>query len=117
MNVLTKDQILAAEDLGKELVSVPEWGGHVYVKVMSGAERDAWEASIVGTTGSQRNLQNIRARLVALTACDGGGLRLFSDADVGELGKKSSKALDRVFAVAQKLNALTEDDIKELEGN
>ena len=77
MDCLTKDQILAAEDLGKELVSVPEWGGHVYVKVMNGAERDAWEASIVGATGSQRNLQNIRARLVALTACDGGGLRLF----------------------------------------
>lgn len=114
---LTKEAILAKQDLATELVSVPEWGGHVYVKMMTGIERDAWESSIVGTTGNQRNLNNIRARLVALTACDDQGCRLFSDADVGELGKKSAKALDRVFAAAQKVNALTESDIKELEGN
>lgn len=117
MDCLTKEQILAAKDTRTEIVSVPEWGGHVCVRVMSGAERDAWEASIVGATGNQRNLANIRARLVALTACDGEGHRLFSDADVVELGKKSAKALDRVFSAAQKINALTDEDIKELEGN
>lgn len=117
MAMLTKEQILAAEDVSSEVVSVPEWGGDVRVKMMTGTERDSWESSIVGTNGTQRNLYNIRARLVALTACDDQGCRLFSDADLVELGKKSAKALDRVFAVAQKLNALSESDIKELEGN
>ena len=29
MNILTKDAILAADDLPREIVPVPEWGGDV----------------------------------------------------------------------------------------
>ncbi len=41
---LSKDAILAAKDtkLSGE-ISVPEWGGSVYVKTLTGTERDAFE--------------------------------------------------------------------------
>ena len=40
---LTKDQILAADDMGMLKLAVPEWGGDVYIRVMSVGERDASE--------------------------------------------------------------------------
>ena len=46
---LTKDQILEANDLQSESVTVPEWGGDVLVRTMTGADRDAFEASMITT--------------------------------------------------------------------
>lgn len=117
--MLTKDQIFEIKDLQVELVDVPEWGGQVYVRGMSGSERDAFEASVVDLRGSAQkvNMQNIRARLVSLTACDQEGNRLFSDSDIIELGKKSAIALQRIFDVAQRLSGLSKEEMNLLEKN
>ena len=69
MALLSKAQILAADDTKQETVEVPEWGGEVIVAVMSGHARDRLEASIVGKNGGQ-NLQNIRAKYVAASLVD-----------------------------------------------
>jgi hypothetical protein len=116
---LTRDAILAAEDLRREPVPVPEWGGTVYVRTMTGTERDAWEmmAFTVKDGEASVNRDNIRARLAALTVCDETGELLFSVDDIDALGKKSAPALDRVYAVAQRVNAVSAEDIKELSGN
>lgn len=114
--MLTKTEILQAEDLKKEVVSIPEWGGDVIVRTLTAHERDNFEASL-RDEGDKINLDNIRARLCAITICNESGERLFSNEDIIELGDKSAAALDRVFTVAQKLNAMTPEDIKELEKN
>lgn len=116
MPILSKSDILAAVDAKIELVSVPEWGGEVYVRGMSGLERDAFETSIVQQRGKsqQVNLSNIRAKLCATSICDESGKLLFTPGDVNELGKKSAIALQRVFEVAQKLSGIGADDIDEL---
>jgi len=113
--MLNKEQILAVHDLVTESVEVPEWLGCVLVRALNGTDRDAFEQSIID--GKKTNLKNIRARLCALCMVDDDGKRLFSDADVNALGQKSASALDRVFRVAQKLNGLSPDDVKELEKN
>lgn len=119
MSTLTRDQILQANDLAKELVPVPEWGGDVWVRGMTGAERDKFEASIVQQKG-QRNssfnlvMTDIRAKLASATICDESGIRLFSEADVKKLSEKSAVALQRVFVVAQKLSGIGEKDVEEL---
>ncbi len=86
---------------------------------LTGAERDAFEQSIVETRGknTRMNLRNIRAKLVALTVVDEDGNRIFSDEDAEALGKKSAAALDRIFAVAQRLSGLRPEDVEELAGN
>jgi len=119
MALLTKDAILQAQDLPTESVHVPEWSGDVLVRALTGAERDAFEQSIVEQKGksTKMNLQNMRAKLVALTVVDEGGNRLFTDADAKLLGKKSALALNRVFEVAQKLSGLTPEDVEELAKN
>jgi hypothetical protein len=115
MTLLNRDAILAVNDLKKELVKVPEWGGEVYISAMTGSSRDAWEQALV--SGKGNNLANIRAKLVAFTAVGEDNKRIFTDADIEALGNKSGAALDRCVKVAQKLNRLTEDDLEELTKN
>lgn len=117
--LLTKDAILSADDLVTEDVEVPEWGGTVRVRAISGAERDAFEQAIVTRKGKNvtTNLANIRAKMVALCVVDENGQRLFGDKDVLLLGTKSAAALDRVFTVAQQLAGLTDKDVDELAEN
>jgi hypothetical protein len=114
--VLTKADILGASDIQRERVAVAEWGGEVYVKGLSGAERDRFENSIISMRGKDQkiNLSNIRAKLASLSICDEDGNRLFTDADVQALSRKSAAALQRVFAVAQRLSGLAAEDVEEL---
>ena len=119
MNLLTKEQILSATDYKTEDVPVPEWGGTARVRTISGRERDAFEASLSVGSGTARkvNTDNIRARLVAMCVIDEAGARLFSDSEVLKLGEKSATALDRVFTVAQRLNALSQAEVEDIAKN
>lgn len=107
--MLTREQILEADDLKNQSVDVPEWGGTVLVRSMTGADRDAFEASMmtVDAEGNRKaDMGNMRAKLVALTAVNEAGALLFVPADVERLALKSAGALERVFVVAQQLNGL-----------
>lgn len=113
---LTRDQILQAEDLTKIEVQVPEWKGSVWVRMLTGKERDELE-SFWDSAKKKGEFTDARATVASLTICDERGERLFSDKDIQVLGQKSSAALQRVFDEALKLNRLTKDDVKELAGN
>lgn len=114
MTRLSRDAILAAEDTQTEEVPVPEWGGEVLVRGMTGRERDEFESSMLIQAGGQmaRDLRNTRAKMVAKCVIGDDGKRLFTDADVTALGEKSAAALVRVFDVASRLSGLDEEDIK-----
>jgi hypothetical protein len=109
---LSKQAILGANDLERKEINVPEWGGRVYVRTMSGSERDSFEERTLS-----QPYKDLRARLAVATVCDRDGVLLFGDDDVSALTKKSSKALDRVFAVATRLSGLSRDDIEDLKKN
>lgn len=115
--LLTHAEIMGANDLVSEIVPVPEWGGDVRVRTLTGAERDAFEMAVFTMRQKAGTAINIRALLVALCVVDDEGKRLFSERDAVQLGAKSAKALDRVFSVAQRLNGLTTADVEELGKN
>lgn len=102
--MLTRDQILAAQDMSIERIDVEAWGGTVCVRMLSGRERDRFEQWVSSGAGQPRD--NIRARLASLTICDDAGQRVFTDDDVLALGDKSSAALDIVCAAAMRINGL-----------
>lgn len=118
---LTREQILGIKDLKIEPIFVPEWNDTVYVRSMTGAERDAFEASIYefnqSTGKSKLKLEFMRARLCSFTICDQEGNRLFTDEDVQALAAKNSTALLRIVSLAQRLSAVTDEDLQELEKN
>lgn len=106
---LSKAAILAAQDCKVEKVEVKEWGGEVFVRTLSGAERDAFEESYV-----ENKTKSFRERFLVLTLCDENGTRLFTDAEVAELGKKNAIVLNRVFDKAWAVNALRTEDVDAL---
>lgn len=119
MALLGKNEILTADDLKTQDVSVPEWGGEVRIKTLTGAERDQYEADSVRTNKGKRevNMSNMRARLIAMCAVDEQGQLLFTRADVMKLGQKSAAALERVFDAAATMNGMSDEDVNELAGN
>ncbi len=120
IRALTKADILAADDLPRELVSVPEWdNGHVHVRVLTSGERDRWVQQHMDLESgkARRNVANITASLVALVTVDEKGARLFGDADVEALAAKNAAAVGRLFDIATKLNGLSQTDIEELAKN
>jgi len=118
MKFLSMEDILDAKDVETRDVEVPEWGGVVRIRVLSGAERDEFEQSTVFVDkkgNSKPNLANLRARLVAKCAINEDGTKLFqSETAVRALGTKSAAALERLFKACQELNAMTNEDIDEL---
>ena len=113
--MLSRDQILGADDLRRERVEVPEWGGHVFVGMMTGTARDAFEASIVND--GKPDLSNMRAKLAVACMVDEAGRAIFGPGDVTALAAKSATALDRVVKVAQRLNRLGDAELEEMRGN
>lgn len=120
VRLLTRDLILAALDLPTKDVPVPEWGGTVRVRAMTGAERDSFESSLVPEEGEDKGKRfaNMRARFCAMIMVgEDGRTPLFKEADVVALGNTSAQALNRVFEAGRKLSGFTNKDVKELEGN
>lgn len=115
MALLSRDQILTVADATTEDVAVPEWGGTVRVRSLSGKERDHFESSLIDKkTGRPSKVANARARLAAMTIVDSVGNRLFNSSDIEQLGNKSAVALERVFDTARRLCGMTDDDLAEL---
>ena len=124
LKLLTRDEILSIDDRTRELVGVPEWGGSVWVRALSGLERDRYEGAMVayrrlakgGLEIDRVVTDNIRARLVSLSVVDETGARIFTDVDVIALGSHSAQALSRICDVAQRLSGLSAQDVETLKG-
>lgn len=112
---LTKEAILAANDSGLLKVAVPEWGGDVYIRVMSCGERDAYENDWV--VNKNKGVENFRSKFLARCLCDEGGELLFEEKEIPLLAKKSAKVLSRLWQKAMDHNALTDADVQELAKN
>ena len=115
LEMLTKDAILAADDLPMEWMDAPEWGGGFYLRLMSGRERDAFEVDC--TVDGEVTKENIRAKLIVRTACDDKRNRIFNNADADDLGEKSGAVLGRAWKISATLNGISDDDVEELAGN
>ena len=121
------DAILVATDIETEDVYVPQWGGTVRVRGMSGDDRAAFEKAATvdkpaGNRAARRGGQtetevkaDLRARIVAWCVVDETGARMFADEDIPALNGKSAAALERVMGVAMRLSGMRgEEDIDEM---
>ena len=117
--MLTRDEILKKVDTQIKIVKVPEWGGDVRVRGMTGEERDAFEGGIATVKNGKATIdtKNVRAKLVIECVIDEKGERIFSVDDIKVLGKKSAKALQRVFEVASDLCGISEGEIEKIAKN
>ena len=107
---LSAADILSHNDIIISRVDVPEWGGFVHVRAMSGTQRERYLESIREVKGKGKNqdvkilLVESSAKLAQQTICDKDGNLLFTGSQIKQLGEKSSKALQRVVDASAKLN-------------
>lgn len=101
-------------------VDLPEYGGSVYVRVMSGTERDRFDSEIVRRKHllGDKFTEGIRGLIVAATVCDANGALQFALDEAEIIGHVfPSPILNRIVNVARKLNAMGSDAVEEAKGN
>ena len=115
-------QILDADDLPILKVTVREWKGGdgkplvLGVRVMTVEERDSYEKEWVGK--KETGIDNFRTKYLARCLCHPeSGERLFDEAGVEQLAKKSAAIVSKLFEKALKHNNMTETDVEELAKN
>src|SRR5215468_8465071 len=118
--MLSKDVIFAARHLPVEQVHVPEWADEdgddvVYIRGMTGADRDLWEMSLTVERNGEQVPDTANATAKALVKCivDADGNRIFDDRDANELGSQPAAALMRAWRVARRLSGLGPENIAE----
>lgn len=110
MKLLTREAILAAEDIKIDTVTVPEWPdaegqpGLVRLRQMSAEESMGLTRLMVGDAGKD----GMYIMLVA-SAIDEEGNPLFTMEDVPALRKKNFKVLDRLQRIALSMNSMLGD--------
>jgi len=112
---LSKEQILAADDMGLKEVEVPEWGGNVFVRVMTVGERDSYENEWI--VNKNKGVENFRSKFLQRVLCDEKGELLFTAAEIDLLAGKSARVITRIWEAAMKHNALSDGDVEELAKN
>jgi len=123
--LLNRDALLAKEEL--EVVKVELGKGEfVYVRQMTGRERDSFEQSLIKetkdnkgqVTGYDRALGDFRAKLAVVTLSDEKGNLLLEPKDYPLLSQRmSARRLEIIVNAAQKLNAISEEDKEALVKN
>lgn len=116
--MLNKEKLL---DLGSniDIKKVDVGDDFVFLKEMTGTERDAYEQSlfIMNNNKPQMTMDNARAKLLVKVLCDEKGKRLFKDTDISALGTLPARIMDKLFNKAQVMNGISDEDIDELTKN
>lgn len=114
---LTISDILDAKDVEHKRVHVPEWGGDVIMRQLTGADRDKIDESMHSRQRKDGTMsfENGRAEVLSLVLVNDAGERLFKTADdVKALGNKSNIVITRLFDQVQTQNGLTDAAVEEL---
>jgi hypothetical protein len=111
---LSKSEIFAAIDAKTIEVDVPEWGGSILLRCMTGSCRNEYEYwASQQVKEDVPDYRGIRERLIIYCAVDGNGKQLFDESDLAELGAKNSEVIDRIHAKCQQICGMSEESIEE----
>lgn len=116
--MLTRDQILSAQDLNVEEVEVKEWGGKIRLRCLTGKEReDLAQLFVEAQQKKQSIVPFYKERLLIMSIVDQNNDNIFKESDIEALSNKNPIVLQRLFDVAQKLSGLAEAELEEVKKN
>ena len=119
--MLTRDQILQKNDIQVKQISVPEWGGEVFIRQLTRGEQDTYLKRQYGETRLKQdskaknqeisavNIYGHDAFLVACGVCDEDGKPLFKQDDVDALKKKNGEVIGRLATEIVKFSGMAGD--------
>jgi hypothetical protein len=103
---LTREQIKAKRGVRPRVaVEVPELGT-VYVAKFSAKDRDRFEQIVTGGKVGGVNLDNVRARFVAMVCVNEDGTRMFEDSDAEWIGELDTDVVQAIVDAGFKLNGI-----------
>jgi hypothetical protein len=113
--LLTRDAILASDDIKSALVDVPEWGvdAQVKIKALSIYEQIVYEKE----AAVNKDTSDIIFNMLVLCCVNEDGTKIFSKDDIAALKERSSAAVLRVFNACLKINHLDTDSVERLAKN
>lgn len=113
--LLTREDILGAQDIVTERIPVPEWGGDVIVRSLTARQIEILQDRIKG-----KGLRGATALLASAAIVDENGKPVFNSriqSEVDALGRKSMAGLQRVMNAILKMNALDPEEVEALAKN
>lgn len=121
MECFSREELLAAA-ASKKLpcepvaITIGSVTKSVWVRGMSGLDRDGWEKSLIVGRGKHTavDTENVRAKLAVRCLVDEQGDRLFTDKDAALIGELPAAVLNPIYEKAQRLSGVTDDDVAEL---
>ena len=125
MALLNREALLKKDALEITKVELGD-GDFVFVRQMTGRERDRFEASILQDVRDEsgkvidvtQNLEDFRAKLAVYTLCDENGTNIMEPGDYETLSQNiSASRLHKIVEAAQRLNRITEQDQKDMVKN
>lgn len=123
MKLLNRESLLKKDVLKIEKVQLSE-DEYVYVRQMTGRERDSFEKLLLretkvnGKLDFEKNLDDFRAKLAVTTLCDEEGNILLTPGDYSLLSQNmAASKLEKIVTVASKMNAISEEDKEALVKN
>ena len=112
--IINRDQALKADDLRRDKVEIPEWGGDLYVREITGAESLVFDSWMAENKDNKKVLGvGWHPIMVMLCACDDKGKRIFQDDDLELLKGKNKVVISRIAEKAIKINKMGADEIEE----
>lgn len=112
-----KDRILKADDLGSEIVDVPEWGEKVKIKGMSGAERATVMRVVLDKDGNVDQGQLYPLLCQSCLYDPETDEKVFEPEDTEAILSKSGEVLERLCGIASRLSGIGASAVGEAEKN
>jgi hypothetical protein len=107
--LLSKEQIIAAQDRRYIEVDVPEWGGKVRLASLDADQSLKHEQMLLKLQKTGDTKSNPLVAMLADSIVNDQGDRVFDAQTMATLGKKNPVALRRLIAAMKKLNNQEED--------
>lgn len=111
-----RETILSADDLGSEIINVPEWGVTVEIRGLTVEQR----AHVMETAYIDDKIDSVKLNRELIITClydPETGERIFTNADGDVIIKKNSGVVESLCKIASKLSGLAPDSQKESEKN
>jgi hypothetical protein len=106
-----RDQFFAAISAVPEHEEVQSAAGPVRVTCLTAGEKDRYDVAVA------KEPETFRSRLVAMTARDGEGHRVFRDEDIPRLSTMPLPVIEPLVDAAMRVNRMGAKDVEALEKN
>lgn len=95
----------------REPFHVPAWGTQVFIRQLTAAQKDAFDAKLVKVTanGREQDMSNFRAKFLVACLENADGFLIFDDDDAAWLGDQPTADIDPIFRECQRVNGIGED--------